>query len=508
MKAIPKLSGIETEYGVALCGNGSNGWHGTTWRPADLVLSACTASLREEGLIVREFLPNGARLYCDHPHVECSTPETRSARTLVAAVKAGDAIVGRAAQRATLSLPAGQRIVVVANNSDGLGHSYAGHVNFLLSREAFDDWFQRRPHVFYMYWIPHLVTAQVYAGAGKIGAENGADPVLFQISQRADFMESAAIEIQTTHHRPLVNSRDEPLADAKRFARFHVIGFDTNMMEWALWLKIGTSQLVLAMMETGFIRRSLALHDPVRSMKDISRDLTLCKKVAMEDGTRMTALDIQEQLLLEASRFVTRGLADDVVPDAKAILEGWTETLVMLRNKRQQLVGRIDWLTKLWLMRIHRRKPGLECSDPSMRAIDLQYANLHAEEGLYSTLLRGAIVARVVTDADIQYLVHNAPSDPRAHFRSQCLKRFPKRIVRVDWDGVELTGEGLQRWWRTAWLPLPDPLEPSPEGLKKGIGAIDIEELLAEASREGLKAEGQSTYQCSRYTTYDYYGGN
>lgn len=504
-EAIPKLVGIETEYGVTLRGEETNGRYGRNFRAADLVLSHCGHG--QGGYTGREFLPNGARLYCDHTHVEYSTPETRSARTLVAAVKAGDLIVIRGAQQANSSLGDGRRVVVLANNSDGQGHSYAGHLNFLVSRQAFDEWFQRRPHVFYMYWIPHVITAQIYTGAGKIGAENGASPVLFQLSQRADFIETAAIELQTTHHRPLVNARDEALADPMRFARLHVIAFDTNMMEWALWLKIGTSQLVLAMIEADFIKRSLALEDPVHSMREISRDLTLRRKLAMEDGTRMTALDIQEELLLQASRFVARGYAEDLVPEAKAILEAWTETLVLLRNRRHQLVGRIDWLTKLWLMRLHRQKHGVEWSDPSMRVIDLQYHNLDPEEGLYHSLVKGGLVERVVTDEEVERLVEEAPSDSRAYFRGLCLKRFPKRIVRADWDGLELCSDGVQRWWRTAWLSLPDPLRPLPESINEA-GSVDADELLAVALEEDAKLKMRTRCNQSLYHSGYQYGGN
>jgi len=506
MSALPKLVGIETEYGVTLQNAGSDGRYWSHWRAGDLVLSHCDVSFRKGGG-ASEFLRNGARLYLDHTHVEYSTPETRSARTLVAAVKAGDAIVRNAAKEANLSLPNGERVVLIANNSDGHGNSYACHVNFLVSREAFGEWFQRRPHVFYMYWVPHLVTSQLYTGAGKVGSENGGRPVLFQLSQRADFFETAAVELQTTHHRPLINARDEPLADGSRFARFHVIGFDTNMMEWALWLKIGTSQLVLAMVETGFMKRNLALADPVRSMQEISRDLTLRRKLAMEDGTRMTALDVQEELLLQASRFVARGLAKELVPEADEILAAWTDTLVMLRNKRRQLVGRIDWVTKLWLMRLHREKYDLEWSHPSMKVIDLQYANLDPEEGLYYTLLKAGMVHRVVADQDIERLMEEGPRDSRAHFRSQCLRRFSHHIARVDWDGFELASSGLRRWWRAAWVPLDDPLTPKPEWLDQDIASIDVEELLAIVSERNLDRRKPVEWSSQEYYGY-HYGGN
>jgi len=279
------------------------------------------------------------------------------------------------------------------------------------------------------------------------------------------------------------------------------------MMEWALWLKIGTSQLVLAMVETGFMKRNLALADPVRSMQEISRDLTLRRKLAMEDGTRMTALDIQEELLLQASRFVARGLAKELVPEADEILAAWTDTLVMLRNKRRQLVGRIDWVTKLWLMRLHREKYDLEWSHPSMKVIDLQYANLDPEEGLYYTLLKAGMVHRVVADQDIERLMEEGPRDSRAHFRSQCLRRFSHHIARVDWDGFELASSGLRRWWRAAWVPLDDPLTPKPEWLDQDIASIDVEELLAIVSERNLDRRKPVEWSSQEYYGY-HYGGN
>ncbi|MFQ6103294.1 MAG: proteasome accessory factor PafA2 family protein [Candidatus Glassbacteria bacterium] len=458
-KLLPKLAGIETEYAIIMresekvyrFGNASS-------RATKLVLNHCEAfpGGYRWGC---DFLSNGGRLYHDHCHVEYSTPESLSARQLVAAVKAGDSVVNRARVRANESLPKEEKILIFANNSDGFGNSYAGHLNLLLSREAFDHLFKKRPHALYMYWVPYLVSAQVYTGAGKVGSENCDTAVRFQISQRADFIETAAIGEQTTICRPIINSRDEALADRDRFARLHIITFDTNMAEYALWLKVGTAQLVLGMLEANYSIVNLTLRDPVTSMKVISRDPSLKKKVRLEDGRMLSALDIQEQILLAASRFVEKGYAGEVVPEAADIIESWTDTLVKLRNNTGELFGSIDWITKLSLLSLYRRKKGLSWNHPSMKELDHQYHNIDPETGLYFTgLLNGNLVRRVTSDDEIRFMEDNAPENTRAYFRAQCLNRFADHIIGVNWNTIRFSRNDGYFSPITASLCLDDPL--------------------------------------------------
>ncbi|MFQ6105201.1 MAG: proteasome accessory factor PafA2 family protein, partial [Candidatus Glassbacteria bacterium] len=344
----------------------------------------------------------------------------------------------------------------------------------LLSRDAFDPLFEKRPQAFYMYWVPHLVSAQVYTGAGKVGSENCSQAARFQISQRADFIETAAIGEQTTICRPLINSRDEALADRNRFARLHIITFDTNMAEYALWLKVGTAQLVLGMLEANYSSKNLALRDPVSSIKEISRDPTLKKMVSLEDGRRLSALDIQEQILLMASRFVEEGHGEEVVPEAADIVEAWTDTLMKLRNNTSELFGCVDWITKLSLLSLYSRKKGLAWDHASLKELDHQYHNIDPETGLYlAGPPNGDLVRRVVSDDDIRFMEDHAPENTRAYFRAQCLNRFADQIIGVDWDTVRFSRN--DGYWRpmTASLCLDDPL---------GFTKEEIDTLLGEMS--------------------------
>ncbi len=457
-KILPKLVGVETEYAVVMTGGErSPAARSRSSHATQLMLTRCR-SFPGRYRWNRDFLINGARLYQDHAHIEYSTPETLSAATAVAAVKAGDVIVNGARVRANEFLGDQGEIQVYANNSDGWGHSYAGHVNVLLSRECFGQLFDRRPHALYMYWIPHLVSSQIYTGAGKLGRENpGTREFCYQISQRADFIETAAIAEQTTFTRPLINARDEALADPRRFARLHIIAFDTNMAEHALFLKIGTTQLVLAMLEADFRVPVLALKEPVGAMKRISLDPTLKEIVGLEDGRELTALEIQEEILAAASRFVAQGSAKGIVPEAGKIIESWSCTLDGLKNDPAELFGRIDWITKLRFLS-HFRKKRKDLDPASLKVLDHQYHNIDPGAGLYYTIRRENDPDRQTMEGEVLHLTEHAPEDSRAFFRSECLRRFGDQLHTADWEKLEFHKK--DGCWRPmyAQLNLDDPL--------------------------------------------------
>src|SRR6266852_4112482 len=239
--------------------------------------------------LVNTVLTNGARYYVDHAHPEFSTPECTNALQLTRYDKAGERILARSMQAAGHLLPLGQEIVVYKNNSDGKGNSYGTHENYLVDRSA--------PFaVLVRNLIPWFVTRQVFTGAGKVGRENGADPVDFQISQRADFFEEE-VGLETTLKRPIVNTRDEPHADPQLYRRLHVIAGDANLCEVATFLKVGTTAIVLAMIEDGFIEKDLSIIGPVNAMRTVSHDPTCRATVELLDGGRITAVELQWEFL-------------------------------------------------------------------------------------------------------------------------------------------------------------------------------------------------------------------
>ncbi len=486
MKILNKLAGIETEY-ACLLKNRTKSYHDNYWSYDDylsnsysqaaILLKNCKACPDSYGW-GKEFGINGSRIYCENAYIpEISSQEAISARQVVAGVMAGNAILN---QTRIEALSNGHQFLLCADVTDRRGHSYSCHLNLLLSRETFDQLFERSPFAFYRYWVTHLVTSIIYTGAGKIGSENENTIVPYQISQRADFIETARIHEVTTANRSLINSRDEALADPTRFARLHIITFDTNMMEYSLWLKIGTCQLVLAMLEANYPVPNLTLTDPVLSMKKISQDPTLQCKVEFDDSRKKyTAIEIQEQLLESASSFVEEGYVDEAVPDAKEIIAAWSNTLNKLKNDRSQLIGRIDWIAKLYLLSMHQEKTGVSWDDPSMKVIDIQYANI-SEQGLYYTaFLKNNLVERVVTDEEIHYFMNNAPVDTRAWFRSECLKRFSENIVRVDWDSITLKRD-KGNWWNNAVkIKTDDPFEHTKEKIGEALDSVtSVDELL------------------------------
>ena len=287
--AVPKIVGIETEYGVSLRGapepnpvvasslliNGYVEQRRIGWDFEDESPGRDARGFARDGAqppeiethLVNAVLTNGARYYVDHAHPEYSTPECADPLEATLFDKAGERILARSMDAARRLLPAGQEIVVYKNNSDGKGNSYGCHENYLVDRTVPFASLVRN-------LIPWFVTRQVFTGAGKVGSENGAEPCDFQISQRADFFEEE-VGLETTLKRPIVNTRDEPHADPQKYRRLHVIVGDANLCEVATFLKVGTTAIVLAMIEDGFIDKDLSISAPVAAIRTVSHDPTL-----------------------------------------------------------------------------------------------------------------------------------------------------------------------------------------------------------------------------------------
>jgi proteasome accessory factor A len=373
-------------------------------------------------------LSNGARFYNDHTHPEYSTPECRTLRDLVAHDRAGERILFRAARRRNEAL-GGAYVQLYKNNTDFHGHSYGCHDNYLVPRsvpfEALASGL-----------MPFLVTRQVFAGAGKLGVEAqeaGLQRGLYQLSQRADFMESR-MSVDTMHNRPILNTRDEPHADRRRYRRLHLIIGDANLCEYATALKVGTTRLVLDLIALGQAP-AVELADPVAAVKAISRDPSLKTPVRLEDGRTISPLDIQ-RLYWEAAR-------QRLVPlsgETEWIMREWADVLRLLHEDRSQLVGRLDWVTKRWLLETFAEAEHIGWDDPWLTSLDLEYHNLDPRRGLFLGLEADGRTTRITTEEDIDNAMTAGPSDTRGGIRGLCIRRFSEHIKSVQWERVTFNG--------------------------------------------------------------------
>jgi hypothetical protein len=420
----------------------------------------------------RKYLPsNGGCFYIDLDHLECCIPEVRSAYDHVAAWHAMLRIARGALDAANAKLPAGQRIHVLVNNSDGRGNAYGSHLSFLVTRRAWNGIFERKLHHL-LYLAAFQVSSIVYTGQGKVGSENGRPPVRFQLSQRADFFETLT-GVQTTCMRPIVNSRDEalcgeratpsgadPPAAPRDLARLHCIFFDNTLCHGSSLLKVGTMQLVLAMLEAERVNLDLLLDDPVSAVVRWSHDPTLTAGARLASGRAVTAVELQMRFLEEAQRFAAAGGFDDVVPRAGEILALWADTLEKLVTcDVTGLASRLDWMLKFRILqRAVQEHRGLGWGSPEIKHLDHLYGSLDAEHGLYWAYEELGAVERLVGDAEIERFVHEPPDDTRAWTRAMLLRRTEEDdIDEVDWDLLRVR-RTCGRWPVLRTLHLDDPL--------------------------------------------------
>jgi proteasome accessory factor A len=468
--AVPKIVGIETEYGVTLRGapdpnpvvasslliNGYVEQRRVGWDFEDETPGRDARGFARDGSqppevethLVNAVLTNGARYYVDHAHPEYSTPECSDPLQAVLYDKAGERILARSMDAARRLLPAGQEIVVYKNNSDGKGNSYGCHENYLVDRNVPFAMLVRN-------LLPWFVTRQVFTGAGKVGSENGADAVDYQISQRADFFEEE-VGLETTLKRPIVNTRDEPHADPQRYRRLHVIVGDANLCEVATFLKVGTTAIVLAMIEDDFFDKDLSIIGPVAAMRVVSHDPTCRATVEMLDGGRITAVELQWEFLRLAHKY-----ADEVGLDVCGgdevggqVLARWEAVLGALERDPLALDGQLDWVTKWSLLRAYVERDGLEWTDPKLSLLDLQYHDVRPERSLYERLVRAGKVERLVDEDEVVAAMTEPPASTRAYFRGECLARWPDAVVAANWDSVilDVGSDPLRR------IPMMEPL--------------------------------------------------
>jgi proteasome accessory factor A len=375
-------------------------------------------------------LSNGARFYNDHAHPEYSTPECATLRDIVAQDKAGERILAECAKRRNTHLPKECEARLYKNNTDFIGHSYGCHDNYLMGRTV--PWDRLVLDV-----VPFLVTRQIFAGAGKLGIEgedSAGQPGIFQIAQRSDFF-SVLCSIDTMNRRPIVNTRDEPHADAELYRRFHVIIGDANMCQWATALKVGATALVLELIEGGHAPQ-FELADPVAATKQISRDEACAWIIELRDGRKISALDIQRLYLAAARDHCARD------EDSQWVLKEWESVLNDLASDYWLCRDRVDWVAKKFLLETLREAEGLSWTDPWLQSIDLEYHNVSLDHGLFYELVRENRMRRLVSDDEIRHAIFQPPETTRAFFRGRSVARFNKSIESIQWDEISFGSNG------------------------------------------------------------------
>ncbi len=378
-------------------------------------------------------LTNGARFYNDHTHPEYSTPECRTVFDLVTHDMAGETIVGDCVRLRNQDL-GGDYLQLFKNNTDYSGHSYGTHDNYLIPRKLpFDVWVR--------HLVPFLVTRQLYAGAGKVGAERKNEDGFtgLQLAQRSDFIDSV-LSIETMTERPIINTRDEPHA-TQDYRRLHLILGDANMSPYATALKVGTTRLVLTLIGAQKMEAPFELADPVADVQHVSRDTTGKVLLKLQSGKTVTPLEIQEWYLDQA--FKQTGLSGDM-EEWDWVIREWGRTLNDHRHHPENLADRIDWAIKQSLFNDFMEAEGLQWEDPILQSLDLEYHNLNPERGLYYSLCDQGSVAGLIEQSKVDDAVHRAPQDTRARIRGQAVDQERDHIKNIHWTGIEFNnGEYL-----------------------------------------------------------------
>ena len=475
--SVRRVMGTETEYGISVSGQPTanpmvassqvvNAYASSTLRARrarwdfeeesplrdargfDMSREVADASqLTDEDLgLANVILTNGARLYVDHAHPEYSTPECTNPRDVVLWDKAGEQVM-LDATRLAATIPGASPILLYKNNTDNKGASYGAHENYLMRRSTPFGEIVR-------HLTPFFVSRQVVTGSGRVGIGQDGRDHGFQLSQRADYFE-VEVGLETTLKRPIINTRDEPHADPEKYRRLHVIIGDANLSEISTYLKVGTTSLVLAMIEDKFITRELTVDQPVRSLRQVSHDPSLKHLLTLSDGRTLTAVQLQMEYLDLARKFVEDRLGSDADAQTLDVLERWESVLTRLETDPMACARELDWVAKLKLLSSYRDRDGLEWDDAKLHLVDLQYSDIRPDKGLYHRLVKLGRMERLLGDDEVARAMHQPPNDTRAYFRGRCLEKYADQIAAASWDSVifDLPGhESLQR------VPTIDPL--------------------------------------------------
>jgi proteasome accessory factor PafA2 len=482
-----RVMGLETEYGVSVPGHPSanamlissqvvNAYASATsrarrarWdfeeenplrdaRGFDLARDLADSSqLTDEDVgLANVILTNGARLYVDHAHPEYSSPECTNPRDLVAWDKAGENIMAVAGEQAS-KIPGAQPINLYKNNTDNKGASYGTHENYLMQRAT--PFAEIVRHL-----TPFFVSRQVVTGAGRVGIGQDGRTHGFQISQRADFFE-VEVGLETTLKRPIINTRDEPHADAEKYRRLHVIIGDANLAEVSTYLKLGTTSLVLSMIEDKFLSVDLSVQGPVQTLHQVSHDPSLKHLIVLQSGRKLTGVQLQMEYCEQARKYVEDRYGSDADDVTQDVLNRWESVLTRLATDPMSLSRELDWVAKLELLNGYRDRDGLDWDAPRLHLVDLQYSDVRPEKGLYNKLVQKDRLERIAAEAKVSWAMTNPPEDTRAYFRGRCLDQYPDEIAAASWDSVifDLPGrDSLQR------VPTLEPLR----GTRKHVGDL------------------------------------
>jgi len=481
--------GIETEYGISVPGHPhvnsmltssqivnayANSMYGsrrgkTRWdydeetplrdaRGFDLTRAeADPAQLTDEDTgLANVILTNGARLYVDHAHPEYSSPEITNPRDAVIWDKAGERIMARAVEFVR-QIPGLHPVNLYKNNTDNKGASYGTHENYLMSRSTPFSEIVR-------HLTPFFVSRAVVTGSGRVGLGQNGRKHGFQLTQRADFFETE-VGLETTLKRPIINTRDEPHADAEKYRRLHVIVGDANLAEVSTYLKMGTTSLVLAMLEAGALNLDLVLENPVKEMHQVSHDYTLKHLIELGSGRRLTAVQMQLEFAEQARKFVEDRWGADVDAQTLDVLTRWESVLGRLESEPMSLARELDWVAKLSILQGYRERDTLDWDDPRLHLVDLQYSDVRPDKGLAQRLQARGSLERITTDEEVIQAMTSPPTDTRAWFRGECLRRYPDHVAAASWDSVifDIPGnDTLQR------VPTMEPLK----GSRDHVGAL------------------------------------
>ena len=423
-----RIFGLENEYGVTCT------LRGQRRLSPDEVARYLFRRVVSWGRSSNVFLENGARLYLDvGSHPEYATPECDSLYDLVAHDKAGERVLEGLVQSAERRLDEeGIRgdIFLFKNNTDSAGNSYGCHENYLVGRH--ND-FQRTIDTL----IPFFVSRQIFSGAGKL--LQTARGTVYCIAQRAEHIWEG-VSSATTRSRPIINTRDEPHADAERFRRLHVIAGDSNMSEYANYVKVGTSAALLQMLEDEVVFRDLTLENPIRAIREISHDITCKRKVRLLNGRELSALDIQWEYLERAVRY---GRMSGFPAQVQKAVDMWEHLLTGLEKDPLSLNREVDWVAKYHIVDRYRAKHQLQLGSGRLALLDLAYHDVNRQRGLYYLLERKGMMDRVVTDDAIADAINRPPQTTRARLRGEFIKaaKAKKRDFTVDWVHLKLNDQ-------------------------------------------------------------------
>ncbi|MGI8723459.1 MAG: Pup--protein ligase [Geodermatophilaceae bacterium] len=424
-----RIFGIETEYGVTCT------FRGQRRLSPDEVARYLFRRVVSWGRSSNVFLRNGARLYLDvGSHPEYATPECDNLRELVIHDRAGERILEGLLVDAEARLHeegVTGDIYLFKNNTDSAGNSYGCHENYLVGRQGE---FSRLADVL----IPFLVSRQLVCGAGKI--QQTPRGAVYCVSQRAEHIWEG-VSSATTRSRPIINTRDEPHADAEKYRRLHVIVGDSNMNETTTLLKVTITDLVLRMIEAGVVLRDMSLENPIRAIREISHDMSGRRRVRLANGRELSGLEIQSEYHSRCADFADKeGLGGGLID----MLELWGRTLKAIDSQDLSLIDReIDWATKYQLIERYRARHDLPLSSPRIAQLDLAYHDINRDRGLYYLLDKRGAVNRVSTDLEVFTAKSVPPQTTRARLRGEFIRRAQekRRDFTVDWVHLKLNDQ-------------------------------------------------------------------